>query len=215
MTPVHPRVSHGSTAQQVAQSHLQQCHPTCNIISIARPGSHMPDIVATVSNVPIQCEVKSNFKFSSPVVTINKTVKRGYRNIIDDLVPVMTNGAWNSIEESVDYHRLADETIGFPNDINAPNSGKLPKCLKIIDKKLLKNVRRSIISNLKSHSDTYFVLVCKRPTLTTHIFYTGHGDNVLNAPPLPQLSMAKLRTYGTARHDSMRVALKVSFILPT
>ena len=214
MTPSHPRVNHGSIAQQVAQSHLKQCYPTCNIISTAHPGSHLPDIVATVDKISIQCEVKSGFKFTSPCVTINKTVKRGSRNIVDDLVPIMTNGTWNGVEKSVDFHRLTDITIGYPGDNGTPYSGKLPKCLKITDEKLLSTVRLSIISNLKKHKDTYFILVCKRPTLTTHIFYTGYGINVLKAPRLPQLSLAKLRTYGTARRNSMRVALKVSFILP-
>jgi hypothetical protein len=201
-------------AQLVAQSHLLKCYPTCNIVSAAAPGSKSPDIVASVDAISIQCEVKSNFKFSSPVVTINKTVKRGSLNLVDELVPVMTSGTWSSVEEAVDYHRLTDTTIGFPGDYGTPNSGKLPKCLKIIDEEILSNVRLSIISNFHLHQDTYLILVCKRPTLTPHIFYTGYGENILGALELPPLSMAKLRTYGTARKDSMRVALKVSFILP-
>jgi hypothetical protein len=214
MISTHPRVAHGSRAQQVAQAHLLKCYPTCNIISTAAPGSKSPDIVASVDTIPIQCEVKSNFKFTSPVVTINKTVKRGSLNLVDELVPVMTFGMWNSVEEAVDYHRLTDMTIGFPGDTNAPYSGKLPKCLKITDGTLLTNVRLAIMNNFCERQDTYLVLVCKRPALATYIFYTGHGENILAAPYLPQLSMAKLRTYGSARHNSMRVALKVSFILP-
>ena len=210
----HPRVAHGSVAQQVAQAHLLECYQPCHIISTAVPGSKAPDIIANINGARIQCEVKSSFNFNSPVVTINKTVKRRNINIVDDLVPVMTDSEWQSIEEIVDYHRLTDETIGFPGDRGTPNSGKLPKCLKIMDQKLLRKVRRAVISNLRSRGDTYFILVCKRPVLTSHIFYTGIGKNVLNAPPLPQLCMAKLRTYGTARRSSMRVALKVSFVLP-
>jgi hypothetical protein len=208
---IHPRVSCGNVAQQVAQAYLLERYPTCNITSTAVPGSKDPDIIAVVDNVRIQCEVKSGFKFTSPVVTINKTVKRGNINIVDNLVPVMTDNAWNSVEESVDYHRLTDSTIGFPGDNGTPNSGKLPKCLKITDKKLLANVWLAVRNNFHMRQDTYFILVCKRPTLSTHVFYTGYGENILAAPLLPLLSMAKLRTYGTARKDSMRVALKVSF----
>lgn len=214
MTGSHPRVAHGSVAQQVAQTHLIRSYPTCSIVSTAPPGSKLPDIIASVDAIPIQCEVKSNFKFTSPFVTINKTVKRGSINAIDNLVPIMTDGRWDSVEESVDYHRLTDSTIGFPGDAGTPNSGKLPKCLKITDEHLLTNLRLSILSNFQAHEDTYLILICKRPALTPYVFYTGHGDNILSAPSFPNLSMAKLRTYGTARKDSMRVALKVSFIHP-
>jgi hypothetical protein len=214
MINAHPRVFQGLVAQQIAQSYLIQHHSPCDIVSTAPHGSHRPDIVAIIKDVPIQCEVKHTFKFTSPVVTINKTVKRGSLNLVDELVPVMTSGTWNSVEEAVDYHRLTDTTIGFPGDINAPYSGKLPKCLKIIDEALLTNVRLAIRNNFHERQDTYLILVCKRPTLATYIFYTGYSENILAAPELPQLSMAKLRTYGSARKDSMRVALKVSFILP-
>ena len=214
MTNTHPRVAHGSVAQQVAQSHLLQCYPTCKILSAAPPGSKLPDIVAVVKRANIQCEVKSNFKFTSPFVTINKTVMRGSRNIVDELVPIMSDGIWNSIEESVDYHRLTDITIGFPGDVGTPNSGKLPKCLKITDEDILSNVWLAIRNNFHKRKDTYLILICKRPVLTPYIFYTGYGKNVLKAPELPLLSMAKLRTYGTARYNSMRVALKVSFVHP-
>ena len=214
MSLSHPRVHHGSNAQYIAQAHLTQSYDSCVIKSIASLGSHAPDITAVVNGVDIQCEVKNSVRITSPVVTINKTVKRGNINIIDELVPVITGGIWDSIEEAVDYHRLTDTTIGFPGDAGTPTSGKLPKCLKITNAQLLRDVRESVITNLVQHQDTYFIMVCHRPTPVLHVFYTGYGHNVLNAPPLPQLSMAKLRTYGNAKNGSMRVALKVSFIPP-
>ena len=214
MASIHPRVSHGSTAQQTALDHLVANCPTCTITSVANIGSNAPDIVAVIDGANIQCEVKSSFVFTSPVVTISKTVKRNHTNIIDGLVPIMSNGLWDSVEESVEHHRITDTTIGFPGDCGTPNSGKLPKCLKITDSVILDQVRQAIVENLAQHKDTYFILVCKHPHTSTHIYYTGYGTNVLNAPILPRLSMAKLRTYGTARKDSMRVALKVSFVPP-
>jgi hypothetical protein len=125
---------------------------------------------------------------------------------------MMTNDRWVSVEKIVDHHRCSDDTIGFPGDVGTPTSGKLPKCLKIDNTEVLSDVRLAIISKLHTHRDNYFIIVSKHPKLKTHVFYTGCGENVLNAPMLPPISMAKLRTYGTARKDSMRVALKVSFI---
>ena len=216
MQKIQPRVSHGFNAQCVVRDHLLKQYDNLEIISVAHPGSHSPDILANIYGEQIQFEVKSCSIFTSPVVPINRTVTRNTQTPIDDLVELFTDGKWNNIASVVDYYRDQDGSIGFPCDGGTPRSGKLPPSLVICDKNdniALREVRNVIIQHLQDRGDTYFVLVTKNPQLETHIFYTGKGPNVLNAPPIPKIKIARLRTYGASQLNSMRVAIKVSHML--
>lgn len=212
MQKIHPRVSHGFNAQNIASDHLLHCFPHFNILSVALPGSNLPDIVASYNNVTIQFEVKSCNTTKSPIVVINNTVKRTSSTLVDKLIPLFSNNRHFNVAEVVDFSRATDSTVGFPCDQGAPRSGKLPISLELTHlDPVCKCVHAVIVSYLQQKGNNYFALVTKRPKVLTNLFHVGSCDNILGAPPLPPIHKVRLRTYGTAPMDSMRAAVKVTF----
>lgn len=207
---VHPRITHGFRAQLLTQQLLPQ---DATLLSVARPGSQLPDLVALINGHRTQFEIKSCATPNSTIAPYSRTVFHGELSPLDHLVSIFTDRPNDTLRSVIANHRSTDQSYGFPCDDGVTRSGKIPALRVKKGNPALITIRNYVIDRLQAENNTYLALVCTKPTPTIHLFYTGCGHNVLKASPLPMLTSAYLSTYGTAELDSMRVALKVSFEL--
>lgn len=208
MIEKQPRVAHGRNAQLAVKKHLP---PEATLLSVARPGSKRPDIVAILDGVLFQIEVKSCDSLCSAFVPLSCTIRKTSSTFIDSLIPLFTDDAHSNMHEVIQHHRRVDDTIGFPCDFGTGRSGKIPQTLVLSDDhQNLELIHDHVISHFHKGGNTYLALVCKKPTPSIHLYYTGFGPNVMNAPDLPMIATAKLNTYGTAPLDALRVALRIT-----
>lgn len=204
----HPRVAQGFQAQLVVKQILP---PAATIVSIARPGSNAPDLVALMNGRVIKFEIKSCATPTSPIVPYSRTVFVGEQSPLDHLVTILTRRPNDTLRSVVANHRSENQSYGFPCDAGASRSGKVPPLRITSSHPSAPDIRSYVINELHSNEISYLALVCKHPTQTVHLFYTRYGHNILRASPLPRIKNAYLSTYGTDTLDAMRVALKVSF----
>lgn len=203
------RVKHGFNAQQTAQDFLTQSFSNCTIEFVAHPGSNQPDIIATVDGHRLQFEVKSNTTPKSPIATINSIIRRDNITAIDNLIPLFTDNRYADVVSYVEAERQQNDHIGFPDQDGTPRAGKLPKHLCLVDD--TDSVHQALRDHFSFRNDDYLCIVSRRPSPKVFLYHTGHGSNPLNAPTIPTIRRASLKTYGTADVHSMRVALYTSF----
>ena len=207
MTEVQPRVAHGFDAQLVVERLLPR---DSTVVSVAQPGSQRPDITAIIGGILVKFEIKSCTSPTTSVALYNCTVYKDEANPLDELVPLFTDYKFTNIDSVVLYHRMSNSTIGFPCDDGVVRSGKFPR-LSITSEPQLSYIRQYVTAHIHKSGNSYLALVCKRPTPSVHVFYTGYGANVLQAPPLPVIKTSHISTYGHAPMDAMRLALKITF----
>lgn len=180
------------------------------LMSVSRPGSQRPDVAVLFNQRVAQFEVKNSSSQTSAVTPYSETVHRGQNAKIDAIIPMMTNGSHATINEAIECGKILDRTVGFPGDSHSPSTGRLP-LMAVTDVMSLAFIREFVIDRLVEQGNTYLTLHCKHKSQKFHTYWTGHGVNVLNAPELPPLRMAKLATYGASPDGTMRVALKINF----
>lgn len=188
--------------------------PTSVLLSVARPGSKSPDMVALINGHRVQFEIKNCVSPTSTIVPINTTVFHGELSPIDRLVSLLTSRPNDTLRNVIANRRSDDQSYGFPCDDGVVRSGKVPALRVKNQPAVLYDIRQYVIDHLTASKNTYLALVCQRPVQSVHLFYTGYGLNVLKASPLPLVRSAYLSTYGTADLNQMRVALKIT-LCPT
>lgn len=180
------------------------------LMSVSRPGSQRPDVAVLFNQHIAQFEVKNSSSQTSAVTPYSETVHKGKPAKIDAIIPLMTNGSHGTINEAIECGKKLDRMVGFPGDEHTPSTGRLP-LMAVTDVMSLAYVREFVIERLVEQGNTYLTLHCKHKSQKFHTYWTGLGVNVLNAPELPPLRMAKLATYGASPDGTMRVALKINF----
>jgi len=203
----HPRVLNGHDAQLLVHQLLP---PSAKIISSSVAGSNRPDLIVDIDNHVTQFEIKSCNSLKTPIALLSCTVQKNHnREIIDNIISLFTDNAHNTINSLIDYHQSNNIKVGFPCDRGTSRSGTLPKGLTLtLEHANMPAVHQYILTHFHNTKNTYLAIVCKRPCLFVHVFYTGYGHNVLNAPLLPMFATARITTYGIATLDKMRLALK-------
>lgn len=202
------RVLNGHKAQLAVHEASKELGAT--LVSVSRPGSQRPDVAVLFNGVITQFEVKNSTSQTSAVTPFSETVHRGKAAKIDAIIPLMTNGSHATINEAIECGKLFDRTVGFPGDTHAPSTGRLP-LMTVTDVMSLTVIREFVIERLVEQHNTYLTLHCKHKSQKFHTYWTGIGNNVLGAPELPPIRMAKLATYGASPDGTMRVALKINF----
>jgi hypothetical protein len=134
---------------------------------------------------------------------LNKTVSVPLASVIPSSVKKMN--------QLVDfYHDYSDSSVGFPGDQGVIKSGKLPKEFEITDKRFLIELRKLVLDHFAKGGDNYFSIHF-RSTDAINSYYTGHGKNVLEYEPVPELKFFGFMTYGGVSGGKMRSGIKVRF----
>lgn len=205
------RVAHGAEAQaSFAERLATAIGPGFKLISSAPMSSQAPDVVGSVNGQDVQFEIKGRNSQSSHITFFDRSIRRGGNDpMLNDVSAALTQGKLNNFEQMIDAYRKKNKAVGFPGDKGAPPSGKLPPEFRVSDDQaLFTSVRQHLIDHFAQAGDNYFAVV-NRDTNQTEIFWTGAGQNPLNAPVFPQLIFVLLDTYGGAYKGAMRVAMKV------
>lgn len=193
------------------------------LISSSRPGSKLPDIVAKINDVPVQFEVKGRSSGIGGQISIfNLSATRGIRNKLLDTIASIFEDKNVSFEQAIDQHRKKNPLIGYPGDQGALTSGKVPPTWKTSDSSKIDKFKKIIINHLHSKGDNYLI-IHDRNQEKHYIFWTGLGQNVLNAPPLPPIryivadtgggANLKRQQQGVRSGNSLRFAIKINFDL--
>ncbi len=169
-----------------------------------RRGGSSPDIVESIIEAYI--EVLK--------VTIRKDLETGEALESPQEINLSTGldsvGYPHSFEGVIDfYQNFVDSRIGFCQDRgDVPKSGKLPSNFKTTEKRLTDEIRDSIIEHLKDGGDDYFV-VYNSSNSEVKIYSVNDLFNPLEAPPFPEITEAKLATYGGCSSGATRVGFKM------
>lgn len=213
---VQSRVGMGAEAQRDVfrfikrAIHDQLAGASVSLISMSPPGSQEPDIVIEVDGQRLQFEVKHRTGNSSLTTVFNKFVRRGEKsNSIDHIVSIMT-GRPLTLEKLVNLRRKTDKSQGFPSDPGVGNvSGSFTPIGIKKDNPQMKELTKYLLPFFTSSGDNYFVLHYGQNDVK--IFFTGHGNNILNMPVLDAFDVVKLDTYGAGYNGAIRMAVKVRF----
>lgn len=209
---IHPRVHNGQEAQTLVRNLLPH---DAQIISVASVGSNRPDLIVDLGGHITQIEIKSCNSLKSPIALLSCTVQKNHpRELIDNIISLFTDDNHLSVNELIDYHASNNQRVGFPCDYGTSRSGTLPKGLTLsLDHVNMPVIHQYVLTHLRAMKNTYLAIVCKRPSSKVHIFFTGYGHNILNAPLLPLFNTARITTYGIASLTKMRLAVKVTFAI--
>lgn len=191
-------------------------------------GQQGTDLVVRVDGLLVRVEVKGVTGFAKPVPIFDKSVRR--RNVpreVEDVTAAYTEslsfggaklktvmasrGYPRNFLGVIDFFRdFSDPAVGLAEDPNSAASGKLPRELFTRDQFVCRRARTILIDGLRRSQDSYFVVHDKKDD-EIEVYYTGFGQNVLQAPDFPDLQEIALDTYGGASRGATRVAFKARF----
>lgn len=206
------RQNSGYISQLIVSDTLTRLYNT-QLVSTAKIGQQIPDLVVACGDKLIQIEIKGRSKRYTDLVFAEKSIRRGgvQSKTLTDLATICSKGQITCFEQLIDSYRIDDKAIGFPGDNGVIKSGKIPKQLTIRDDQhMLDAIRQQTIAWIQQSGNNYFA-IHNRSQQTIQMFYTGLGENVLNMPELPTFTQASLTTYGRPYKGAMRVALKIKF----
>jgi hypothetical protein len=215
--PHQKRLHTGAFAQDFIRQRLEQKYcDSYNFISMAHPGSRIPDLIVQIDSNKLQFEIKGRDTAQSPITFFDKSARRGKTSdVLNRMCNIFTCGVHADFEQMINHYRLSNPAVGYPGDVGTPKSGKMPPEFRIRnDDGLAAQVRAELLDHFRLNGDNYFVVFNRKNVHNAEIFHTGHGPNPLNAPMLPRLDFVSLDTHGGAYKGSMRVAIKGHFISP-
>jgi hypothetical protein len=196
------------------------------VVKRAAYGQKSNDVVMNLDGRTVSFEVKGIDGVGKSLPLFDKSVRR--RNVppeIETLAEAFaevisvgggrlsrlldTEGYPRTFLGMLDFYRdKVDPTIGLAEDPNSTSSGKLPRDLASSDSRVTSVARKLVLNNLKSGGDSYFAVHDKR-TDDVHVWYTGYGENVLDAPSFPPVKHVMIDTYGGSSRGATRVAVKI------
>lgn len=204
------RVYQGSEAQQIIEQHLSEWFgDEYQLISIAKPASHEPDLVAEIGGERIQFEIKSRDAKSGMIKMYEKSIGRDERDRNFDLIAkYYSGGELKTFTQLVDHLRETHPQYGFPGDEGAGKSGSI--WLKIDQQDVITKIRPYLLAPLRNDGNQYFA-VFDQASGKVSTFHTGLEPNVLGAPRIPNIAAVAIDTYGGQYKGRMRAAIKVRF----
>ena len=209
------RVAMGAEAQKIAQDTVfilsRSLELECLYVSSASPGSTAPDLVMQIHGETSQFEIKGTSSPSAFITLFDKSARR--ENVPPMLDRFVAPLGYSMFVDLVDAEREHDTSVGFSGDVGAPKSGKMPNALHIKDESILEQYHAAILDHFADGGDNYFS-IHNRVASTTEIFYTGYGNNVLQAPLVPPLKELRIQTYGGPSNGATRIGMKVKFDAP-
>lgn len=147
-------------------------------------------------------------------VTINKDLETGEALESPEKISLMSGldsvGYPHTFEGVIDfYQNFVNSRFGFCQDRgDVPKSGKLPSDFITKEKRLTDQIRDNIVEHLKDSGDDYFVLY-NSSNSEIKIYSVNDKFNPLGAPSFPEVSEAKLATYGGCSAGATRVGFKI------
>lgn len=209
------RIERGAEAQNNFATILESFD--IPVISIARKGSQLPDIIFSVNGVAQQAEVKSTSDYTS-ITIFDKTVTRGKPNPdVDEVINELRG--MESFEKYIDKLREDNgkEYAGFVGDEGILNpSGKIPKASFEFKSPLEKNLFIKLIRNHWASSDDDYFVIIKKDGTKFNIYSTGvRRKTIMGTYAVPfdstLINEAFLDTAGAGGGiGKLRVALKVT-----
>ena len=209
------RIERGAEAQNNFAAILERFE--IPVISIARKGSQLPDIVFSVDGVSQQAEIKSTSDYTS-ITIFDKTITRGKPNPdVDDIIKELRGV--ESFEKYIDILRQQNGNgyAGFVGDEGIDNvSGKVPKASFEFKSPLEKNLFIKLIRNHWAASDDDYFVIMKKDGTKFNIYSTGIRRKIIMgsyAVPFDStlIDEAFLDTAGAGGGvGKLRVALKVT-----
>jgi len=172
------RIERGAEAQNNFAAILESFD--IPVISIAKKGSQLPDIVFSVDGVSQQAEVKSTSDYTS-ITIFDKTITRGKPNPdVDDIIKEIRNV--ESFEKYIDILRQQNGNgyAGFVGDAGIDNvSGKIPKAAFEFKSPTEKNIFIQLIRNHWVSSDDDYFVIMKKDGTKFNIYSTGIRRKVI------------------------------------
>jgi hypothetical protein len=177
-----------------------------NLISMAQPGSHGPDIVGLIDSFPIQIEVKGLANFGSQISMFDKSVRRGVECSILDRLAQSTLGAPN-FESMIDSFIDDSRVHGFAEDPCSPKSGSVPPKLNQELQKHLGAGRDIVLQHLRDSGDTHLGIYSRNSDDV--IIYSVYENDPLHLPMLPDLKEFTLATHGGPYKGATRFGVRI------
>lgn len=209
------RIERGADAQNNFASILEKYE--IPVLSIAKKGSQLPDIVFSVDGVTQQAEVKSTSDYTS-ITVFDKTITRGKQNPdVDEIIKELRG--IESFEMYIDKLRKenGNEYAGFVGDEGILNpSGRVPKASFEFKSPMEKNLFIKLIRNHWASSDDDYFVIMKKDGTKFNIYSTGiRRKTIMGTYAIPfdstLINEAFLDTAGAGGGvGKLRVALKVT-----
>lgn len=225
------RVEKGSTHQENLAKYLLS--EGFKIKSIAKPGSLLPDIIASKKYKTIQIEVKGAEGFNESGtfdLTMNRSSKeRDPKSKPKDIIKMnklvkliaesnnyrLNETNKNYIEQYIDLIRKTDKTIGFAGDIGVVKSGSLTvKYFQTSNKSVIDYALRFAKDHLKESGDDYFCIVDS--VKNNFVMFGSSNNNLFDKINIRSITVSdiksiRLKTAGAAQNGSVRVSLMLSY----
>lgn len=239
---VQARVLTGASGQQQVADWFKSQHGA-NVVSVAKKGSNVTDVVLEIEKVKYGVEVKNTTNLATEVSIFDLSASRQKHNFyyLNELSKAMlvasgnTTGLpkWKNSEflYGIDWYRLTtgDKTVGFPLDEGVTSrAGKLPPFYRSKNSTVLSTAHKLLMNHFEEKGDSFFTITYKDRIFA---WYTGKGTSPIKGiPKLPSsdLNYASLASYGVEyyRQDLpekgikkgdlrgvLRTALKIKFNL--
>jgi len=237
---VQARVSSGASGQQQVADWFKSTHGA-TIVSVAKPGSNVTDIVLEIKKNKYNVEVKGTSNLASDVSIFDLSASRAKHDFyyLNELAKSMLiasgNGGnltkWKNSEfvYGIDLYRITtgDKTVGFPLDIGVTSrGGKLPTYYRSTDSSVLNTTYKLLMEHFVEKDDNFFTITYKDQI---YAWYTGRGESpIKNIQKLAKtdLKSASLASYGVEYYRKdipekgikkgdlrgvLRTALKIKF----
>lgn len=206
------RVLTGKAGQEQVYEYLIQTFSnqfsSIELVKTAGIGSKKADLVVSFDQHESQFEIKNASTRSAPITLFDKTVRREKPNpIIDGLIAVMTGRPQLSLVKLIDKMRVKDKTVGFPGDKGVGKSGKFYGQRIYDDSDFIVPVTDYILEHFAANQDNYFAVNYGGGDVA--LYFTGYGENILNAPDFPTPKYVDLNTYGGPSAGGMRIGVKI------
>jgi hypothetical protein len=185
---------------------------------MAHGSSQTPDLIFSGPS-DFQVEVKGTVNLNAPTVLFDQSVRRGEpRPAIDQVADLMVDAldfscatGTGSFERAIDYcAEHVNPLACMAEDDRGPKGGKIPALFISSDEKVTGPALTIMRSHFAGAGDNYFALH-DRVRQKTHLWHTGHGCNILEAPALSSPKRFGLTPYGGSYKGATRVGVAAQF----
>lgn len=189
---------------------------------ISRNGT---DVWFTLHNEsrPYRVEVKGERKTGNQVVFINsyisarKDVIKSISNTSIDKITTMILNSKSIVSSDTTFADFliecnkTDPKYGFPGSSSVKSGSLPPDILSSTEPSVLTEIDHLLHQHFASKKDDYLIIY-NHADHTSQLYHTGISKrNPLNAPTIPPVAHVQIATYGGARKQAMRVAVRVRF----
>lgn len=207
------RVETGDKAQRYVYSWIRANVPGLKLgrPQYAKKGSQGLDMVMNINDQRFVFEIKNRTTRHVLIQLFSEQVKRGEAGIRSAKFLQMMGYRPNVTMLMDEFRKGGNMQVGFAGDPGVESgSGRFP-VLKAPAPRVCKSLRDEYVSALQAGGVNYFCLYTVQDA-QMQIYFTGLGQNILNAPVFPAFPYARLDTAGSADYpQTIRAAVKARF----